>query len=143
MTQVVSNQQFTPESSTNLTRPHFNAFLSPDTNIGDTNITEYKKMQDYNHLHIPARTTSPEYDVDCCDEKFNNTEAMPISVKKRTDLRIIDPITGFISPAGEVLTHKTKHGLPTFGKSRIEPQTTIPSNTHSIRTNKEAIDELK
>ena len=143
MAQVVSPFNYTIENSTSLTRPNLKTFLQPDTNSGSTDVTQFNENVNYAKLHIPTATGPLNYDVNCCDSKFHNTISMPHAAKKRIELRIVDPITSFISPCGEVLINSQKYGLSTFGKARIEPQTTIPQNLHSIRIQKEAIDEIK
>ena len=142
MAQVVSPQQYTLENSTLLTRPDLKTFLRPDTNSGSTDVTHYKDTINYGRLHVPTATGPLNYNVNCCDTK-SRTPGAPNSGKKRIELRIVDPITSFISPAGEVFVNSNKYGLPTFGKSRIEPQTTVPQELHSIRSREEAINELK
>jgi hypothetical protein len=142
MAQVVSNQTYTLESSTQLTRPHFRTFLQPDTNVGQTNATEYKEKTHIDQLNVPNVTGAPSYAVDCCEHKKPGHN-LTLSAKKKGDNKIVDPITGFISTAGEVLLNTGKFGMPSFGKARVEPHTTIPQHVHSVRVNPEAIDELK
>lgn len=143
MAQVVANAPYTLESSTNLSRPDFKTFLEPDTNVGETNITQFKNNKSFNELHIPNATGPLDYRVTCCEDNVAIRAPMPTVTKKRTEFRILDPCSGFISPAGEVYLKREKTHLGTFGKSKIEPQTSIPQNFHSIRTRHEAIDELK
>ena len=138
----VSEQKYTTENSTYLTRPSLKDFLAPDTNAGNTDVTSFNDRVAYLKQHVPTATGSPSYDVNCCDNNTTNG-TLTTSLKKRNDLRIIDPITGFISVCGEVLTNSPKYGLSTFGKARIEPQTTVPQTIHSIRPQAEAVNELK
>ena len=142
MAQVVANHPLTLENSTNMSRPHFNAFMRPDTNIGETDLTDYVKKKHHQELHIPNVTGAPDYTITCDRNYFADPSAPPFS-KKRTDLRIVDPITGFVSAGGEVLLNNQRYTLPTFGKERVEPQTTRPQTINSIRTKREAIAEIK
>jgi len=141
MAQVVSNQAYTLESSAQLTRPHFRTFLQPDTNVGHTDATEYKEKTHIDQLNVPNVTGAPSYAVDCCDHKKPALN-LTLSAKKKGDNKIVDPITGFISTAGEVYLNSNKF-MSSFGKARVGPHTTIPQHVHSVRVNPEAIDELK
>lgn len=143
MAQVVANAPYTLESSTNLSRPSFKTFLTTDTNVGETSITQYKNEKNFNELHIPNATGPLNYGVTCCEDNLADKTPMPTVTKKKTEFRILDPCSGFISPAGEVFLKREKTHLGTFGKAKIEPQTSIPQNIHSIRNQQEAIEELK
>ncbi|CAF0704702.1 unnamed protein product [Brachionus calyciflorus] len=143
MAQVVAEAPYTIENSTHLSRPDFKTFLHPDTNVGETDVTEFTDEKKFRELHIPNSTGPLNYDVTCCDNNLAVKAPMPITTKKRTEFRILDPCSGFISPAGEFYLRSEKTHLGTFGKSRVEPQTTIPQTIHSVRTRQEAIDELK
>lgn len=143
MTQVVSETPYALESSMQLSRPEFKSFLEPDSNIGKTDVTEYNALKNYNQLHVPKSTGPLDYTVTCCDNNLAVSAPMPIMTKRRTENRILDPCSGFISPAGEALLNTGRNGMRSMGKVKIEPQTMIPQNVHSIRTRTEAIDELK
>ncbi len=142
MAQVVANYPLTLENSTNMTRPHLNTFMRPDTNVGETDVTEYVNKKHHQELHIPNVTGAPDYTI-TCDGHYMNDSTAPKFSKKRTDLRVMDPITSFVSVGGEVLLNNQRFGLPTFGKARIEPQTTRPQTINSIRTKSEAIAEIR
>ncbi len=142
MAQVVSSRHLVLENSMHKSRPHLNTYLRPDTNVGETDVTDYVEKKHHQELHIPNATGSPDYTI-TCDSNFVVDSSVPQFAKKRTDLRIIDPITGFVSAGGEVLLNNQRYCLPTFGKERIEPQTTRPQTVNSIRQQKEAIIELK
>lgn len=144
MTQVVSEQAFTLESSIDLTRPDAKLFTQPDTNAGRTDMSEYALYRSKTQLNLPSTTGARDYRAACCDERFSrdvvSKSAFPL--KKRIDLNLMDPITGLLSPAGESFL-KVRQRMQSFGKSRLEPQIIVPQNVNSIRTNPEAIDELK
>jgi hypothetical protein len=142
MAQVVANYPLTLENSTNMSRPHLNTFMRPDTNVGETDITEYVNKKRHQELHIPNVTGSPDYTI-TCDGNYLSDSTSPQFSKKRTDLRVMDPITSFVSVGGEVLLKNQRYGLPSFGKARIEPQTTRPQTNSSIRTKSEAIAEIR
>ncbi len=139
----VSNQKYTTENSTYLTRPGLKAFLQPDTNAGNTDVTSFNEKVNFLKQHVPTATGQPNYDIVCCDDKLENGVPLALNPKKRNDIRIVDPITGFVSVCGEVISNTGRNGLGSFGKARVEPQTTIPKNIHSIRQQNEAINELK
>lgn len=143
MTQVVQYNTLQLENSMFRDRPHLNAFMRPDPNVGETDMTEYIQKKHHQELHIPNATGAPDYTITCDINDYPTDPSVPQFAKKRTDLRIIDPITGFVSAAGEVLLNNQKFQLPTFGKARIEPQTSIPNSIHSIRSGSQAIDEIK
>lgn len=139
----VSDQQYTTENSTYLTRPGLKAFLQPDTNTGANDVTHFNDKVDFLKQHVPTATGQPSYETTCCDEKTETSVPLHTNVKKLHNLTVMDPITGFISPAGEVFCNSNKYGLPTFGKAKLEPQNLIPQNTNSIRIQSQAINELK
>ena len=139
----VSHQKYTTENSTYLTRPGLKAFLQPDTNTGATDVTHFNDKVDFLKQHVPTATGQPSYDTTCCDERVEASIPLQTNVKKLHNLTVMDPITGFISPAGEVFTNSNKYGLKTFGKAKIEPQNMIPHNMNSMRTQSQAINELK
>lgn len=145
MAQVVSDQKYTLPSSIKLTRPDLKAFLRPDTNAGETDITQFKEQLRSRQLHIPNSTGPPDYKVTCCDNNnVVNSGQLPITSKKHKEYKILDPLTGFVSCAGEVLINSGSYGtIPSMGNSKIEPQTTVPQNIHSIRNRKEAIPEIQ
>lgn len=142
MADVIADQKYTIENSNHLTRPGLKLFLQPDTNQGETNIVSFNEKQNHLKLHVPSATGAPSYAVNCCTNKLETVSKGEV-LKKINTLRVMDPITGFISASGEVLLCTNKYGLPTFGNSRKEPHTTVPQNVNSIRTQNEAIDELK
>lgn len=139
----VSDQKYTTENSTYLTRPGLKAFLQPDTNTGATDVTQFEDKVDHLKQHVPTATGAPSYETKCCDIQLENAVPLSTNVKRAHMLTIMDPITGFVSPAGEVFCKSNKLTLGTFGKARIEPQTTIPQNVFSNRNQSEAINELK
>ncbi len=143
MAEVVAERNYILENSNELSRPSLKAFLEPDTNVGHTDVTSFVEKQIHQKLHVPNSTGPLNYDVNCCDNKLLQNLNAKNSIKKRNDLRVMDPITSFISVSGEVLLNSTKYGMTSFGKARIEPHTTLPQNKHSIRTREEAIDEIK
>lgn len=144
MTQVVSNKPYTLESSIQLTRPDFKSYLQPDTNVGQTDITTYNELKRIGDFHIPSTTGALDYQVKCCDSnaRFNLNYYVPANIVRNKGAHIYDPLSNFISPAGEILLNTGRH-IPSLGKSRKEPQTTVPQNINSIRTNPNAIDEIK
>jgi hypothetical protein len=95
---------------------------------------------------VPGATGAPNYSVTCCTAKQEESP-VPLTkgqaLKKISTLRVMDPITSFISPSGEVLLCTHKYGLGTFGKAKKEPQTMVPQLINSIRSREEAINELK
>lgn len=145
MAQVVSEWRYTPESSIQMTRPEFKTLLVPDTNVGETDVTAYNEARSRQQLHVPNVSGQLNYDVNCCENKSFSAPApgRAASSKKRVDIQILDPITGFLSTAGEAVLQTGKCNMPSFGKARLEPQNLTPQNAHSIRVQPEAIDELK
>jgi len=142
MAQVVSQHHFTLESSSQLTRPDLKTFFQPDTNTGGTSMHQYKEAQRIRQLHIPTATGSPNFTTKCC-EKDENSVSHIKSVKKQVDLETLDTISGFVSAAGEMINNNSKIYMQSFGKARIEPQTTIPQTINSIRARTEAIQEIR
>lgn len=145
MAQVVSELPYTLESSTHLTRPDVKLFLQPDSNAGETDITQYNYRRSRTHLNIPMSCAPTNYNVTCCDANFSSNQHLKsLGSKKRTEVQLVDPITGFLSAAGEsMLRTGVRANMSSFGNSRLEPQNLIPHNADSIRTQPEAIDELK
>jgi hypothetical protein len=146
MTQVVSDQTHTLTNSLKLTRPHTCAFFRPDTNIGQTDITAAKNKKFLHSLHVPTLTGAPDYTIECCDSNESNVDhSFTPTNKKKVDIKILDPLTGFISSAGEVLINNRQNNgqMISMGKSKKEPQQLSPENNHSIRIQPESIDELK
>lgn len=92
---------------------------------------------------MPTATGMLNYETKCCDNQIESAVPLATNNKKLHNMTIMDPITGMISPAGEVYCNTNKYGLPTFGKARVEPQTTIPQNVNSLRPINQAINELK
>ncbi len=139
-----SNQKFTTENSTYMSRPGLRAFLQPDTNTGPTDVIHFQNKTNFMKQHVPTATGQPNF-----EPKFGNTQTdsnVPIAtnLKKLHNMTIMDPITGMISAAGEVYcTSSKKYGLASFGKARVEPQTTVPQNVSSQRNHDQAINELK
>ena len=121
MTQVVSAKPYTLESSMQLTRPDFKSYLRPDTNIGQTNITtfnELKKMQDF---HVP--NTPLNYQVKCCENSKSKLDVnyyVSANLVKNKGVQLIDPLSNFISPAGEFLLNSGKT-IPPLGKKKKDP----------------------
>lgn len=142
MAEVISDQKYTLENSTKLTRPSLKLFLQPDTNAGATDIVSFNEKQARLRLHVPSATGAPDYSVTCCTPNAKYVSKGEV-LKKINTLTVIDPISNFISPSGEVLLCTAKYGLPTFGNSRKEPQTTVPQLINSIRQHPDAINELK
>ena len=66
-----------------------------------------------------------------------------LNARKPYEMGIVDPVSGFLSPAGEVLLNTGKTIMKSMGKQIKEPQTIIPKNINSIRDNPEAIDEIR
>lgn len=143
MAGVIAEQKYVIENSNNLTRPNLSLFLQPDTNSGETSVVAYQDKQNHLKLHVPGPTGPPNYSVQCCTAKQEQMASKAQVLKKISTLRVMDPITSFISPSGEVLLCTNKYGLGTFGKAKKEPQTMVPQLINSIRTREEAIDELK
>lgn len=147
MAQVVAEMPLTLENSTNLTRPNSRLFTTMNSNTGETSITEYTLERSRTQMNFPTASGPREYHVSCCD---NNQSRRVMTAKtgessaskKRIELNIIDPITGFLSPAGESLL-RIKTRMPSFGKARLEPQCLLPQESNTIRTQPESIDELK
>lgn len=139
MAEVISDQKYTIENSTHLTRPGLKLFMQPDTNSGETNVVSFNEKQNRLKLHVPSATGAPDFAVNCCTSVSSKGEVL----KKLNTLTVIDPISSFISPSGEVLLCTNKYGLATFGKARREPQTTVPQLINSIRQHPDAINELK
>lgn len=139
----VSDQKYTTENSTYLTRPGLTAFLQPDTNTGPTDVTHFNNKVDFLKQHVPNHTGQPSYESNCCDSKDAQAQPLETNNKKLHNLTVMDPITGFVSPAGEVFCNSGKYTLSSFGKARIEPQTSIPHNNNLLRPQSEAINELK
>ena len=48
----VSDQKYTTENSTYLTRPGLTAFLQPDTNTGPTDVTHFNNKVDFLKQHV-------------------------------------------------------------------------------------------
>ena len=142
MAQVVSQHHFTLESSSQLTRPDLKTFFQPDTNAGGTSMHQYKEAQRIRQLHIPTATGAPNFTTKCC-EKDENAVAHIKSAKKQVDLETLDTISGFVSAAGEMINNNSKICMQSFGKARVEPQTTIPQTVNSIRARPEAIQEIR
>lgn len=138
----VSGEKFTIENSTFLTRPGLKAFLQPDTNSGESDVTAFKEKVEFLKQHVPTHTGVPSYEQNCCDGPEINGP-LSSNVKKQHNLTIMDPITGFVSPAGEVFCNSGNYTLSTFGKRKIEPQNSLPINVNSLRTHSQAINELK
>jgi hypothetical protein len=130
------------ESSTQLSRPDMKTFFQSDIATGGTDIDKEVKKREHSLLHVPKRTGPKDYQLQCCDPDMGPLYEKPPSLKPNV-ATLIDPISGFLSPSGEVLLETGKMRLDTMGKSRIEPQTTIPQNINSIRDNDLAIDEIK
>jgi hypothetical protein len=144
MAQVISNRPYTVESSIHLTRPVHSNSQKSDANTEKTLITDDVQKRLMNHINLPNSIGPLDYTITCCDDNLVSNVPSPIPVnKKRHDDKILDPITSFISPAGEFYIQSTKINLPFFGKVKLDPQNTIPKATHSIRSYKEAIDEIK
>ena len=115
--------------------------LRSDTNTDKTFIAEYEQTRRVGQIHVP-QGGAHDYSITCCDNNAAVNAPMP-PVKKHHDDKILDPITSFISPAGEFYLHSNKVNLASFGKAKVEPHTTLPQKLHSIRQYREAIDELK
>ena len=143
MASVVAEQKYVIENSNNLTRPNLSLFLQPDTNSGETSIVAYQDKQNHLKLHVPSATGAPDYNVTCCTVKQEQAATKAQVLKKLNTLRVMDPITSFISASGEVLLCTNRYGLASFGKTKKEPQTTVPQLVNSIRNRDEAIDEIK
>lgn len=142
MAQVVAQNPYTLENSTQLTRPDFQAFLQPDTNAGGTSMTQYVERERERKLHIPNNTGAPNFSINTYVPSHQNVSE-PVFKAKPNDINMLDTISSFISPAGEFLSQSGKIHIKSFGKSKIEPQTIIPQNIHSIRGQPEAIDEIR
>ena len=157
MSQVVATKARTIEDSVELTRPHLNTFMAPDTNVGPTVHTEYMADRRAAEMRIPNAIGAPSYQVTCCDEKLaalNESPLRPPAKAKRNDVPILDPMSGFVSVSGDVLlarkasdldgqSHQSHH-MPFMGKAKKEPHTTRPQHVHSVRSERaEAIDELR
>ena len=56
MAQVVAESALTLESSMNLTRPDGKLFLSPDTNAGETDATQFAYERSRTQLNVPTTT---------------------------------------------------------------------------------------
>jgi hypothetical protein len=149
MSQVVAPYPYALESSIQITRPDFKTFLQPDTNAGGTNVFQNNDKEEYRRLHVPTATGPPDFAITCCQEdirqhSFTENEALNIlNARKPYEMGIVDPVSGFLSPAGEVLLNTGKTIMRTMGKKIKEPQTIIPKNVNSIRDYNEAIDEIK
>lgn len=146
MAQVVSQRPYTVESSIQLTRPEASTIYKSDTNTENTFITDYDIKRRLNQINVP-QGGAPDYRITCCDSSVVSADAthspMPSVVKKRHDDKILDPITGFVSPAGEFYLRSNRVNLASFGNSKKDPQNLVPHKTHSIRNFREAIDEIK
>lgn len=146
MTQVVSELPYTLESSMNLTRPDAKLFVRPDTNEGETEISQCALYRSRTQLNLPKSNGPPDYAVECCNDKFAKNvvtrSALLARGTNKFDLNVIDPITGFLSSSGESLLN-VRERMTSFGKVRLEPQNLIPQNINSIRIQPCAIDELK
>ena len=142
MAQVVSNQRYTVESSTQLTRPEVSTLLRSDANTDQTFITDYDNSRRVKQIHLP-HSGPQDYTITCCDNNEVKNSPMPTVVKKRHEDKILDPITSFISPSGEFYVQSNKVNISSFGKVKVDPQTSIPQSINSIRQYREAIDELK
>jgi hypothetical protein len=144
MAQIVSEQPLTLENSVGLTRPDAKLFTQPDTNSGRTDISQYSFSRSQTQLNLPTSSGPTNYKVSCCDRNVNSRghakSAFPS--KKKIEMSVLDPITGFLSPAGENLL-RVQHRMPSFGNSRLVPQNIVPQSINSIRTQPESIDELK
>lgn len=149
MAQVVSELPLTLENSTTLTRPDARLFTTMNSNTGETSITQYTLERSRTQMNFPSTGGPRDYRVSCCENNSNNNPARYFAAKsashaknRRIELNLIDPITGFLSPAGESLV-RIQTRMPSFGKSRVEPQCVVPQLADTIRTQPEAIDELK
>ena len=139
-----SNQKYTTENSTYLSRPGLRAFLQPDTNSGHTDVVHYNDKTNFLKQHVPTATGLPNFETKCCDNQAESSVPIGTNFKKLHHMTIMDPITGMISAAGEAYCASSKkYGLASFGKARVEPQTTIPQNVNSQRAQDQAINELK
>jgi len=138
MAQIVSELPLTLESSMSLTRPDAKLFNQPDSNVGETDIAQYNYQRSRTQLNFPTASGPKNYHVTCCE---NNLTSFAKS-KKRIEMNVIDPITGFLSPAGESLL-RVQNKMSSFGKARLEPQCLVPEKSNSIRSQPEAIEELK
>lgn len=139
----VSDQKYTIENSTYMTRPGLKAFLQPDTNTGPTDVTHFNEKTDYLKQHVPTATGTPNYEQTCCEVKTDTAVPISTNPKKLHNLTVMDPITGLVSAAGEVFCNSGQYTIPTFGKKRLEPQCTLPQNVESLRTHPAAINELR
>lgn len=144
MTQVVAQNPYTLESSIQLTRPDLKTFFQPDTNAGGTNIHQFVENERLRKLHIPSAAGPADF-----ARVTSNTNEVPIegtellAARKPYELALVDPLNGFLSPAGEVLLNTGRTRMRTMGKQKKEPQNVVPSESHSIRDYSEAIDEIK
>ena len=143
MTQVFSNRPYTVESSMNLSRPDHKTLQKSDANTEKTFITEYDDARRISQLRLPNSTGPRDYTIRCSDDNVATNAPIPSIVKKRHEDKILDPITGFISPSGEFYLQSNKTTLPSFGKAKLDPHNVVPQHIHSIRNYQEAIDELK
>lgn len=150
MSEVVAPYPYAPESSIQISRPHFSAFLQPDTNAGGTNVYQNNDREEYRRLHVPTATGPPDFKMTCCTENDGENLSVEaaekfefLNARKPYEMGIVDPVSGFLSPAGEVLLNTGKTIIQTMGKQKKEPHTTIPRNVNSIRDYQEAIDEIK
>ncbi len=139
-----SDQKYTTENSTYMSRPALRAFLQPDTNSGPTDVVHYTDKTNFLKQHVPTATGQPDFETKCCDNQAVSAVPIGTNQKKVHNMTIMDPITGMISAAGDVYCSSSKkYGLSSFGKARVEPQTTLPQNVNSQRNQDQAINELK
>ena len=150
MAEVVAQYPYAPESSIQISRPNFSTFLQPDTNAGGTNVYQNNDREEYRRLHVPTATGPPDFKMTCCSENDGENLSVEaaekfefLNARKPYEMGIVDPVSGFLSPAGEVLLNTGKTIIQTMGKQKIEPQTIIPRNVNSVRDYQEAIDEIR
>ena len=150
MAEVIAPHPYPLESSIQLSRPNFSTFLQPDTNAGGTNVYQNNDREEYRRLHVPTATGPPDFKMTCCTESDGEDLSAKaaenfefLNARKPYEMGIVDPVSGFLSPAGEVLLNTGKTIMQTMGKQNKEPQTIIPKYVHSVRGYPEAIDEIK
>ncbi len=124
-----------------LSRPTAATMLKMDTNTHKTFITDYTQARLIEQINMPQGGPQ-DYKITCCDNNEAVNAPIPPNKKKHDD-QILDPITGFISPAGEFYLHSNKVNIKSFGKAKVEPHTSVPQTMNSIRRYQEAIDELQ
>jgi hypothetical protein len=123
------------------TRPHFKTYLKYDSNANGTAVDQIEKQRRERHMKFPSLVgrkdvdsfKDPQNPTEPAFKKWNDEGDYRPTAPLRSCDNIIDPVSGFVSVAGDIDRNTGHLHVLSMVQLNTTPQSRAPQEINSIR----------